>query len=151
MSEFNRAPTVRDLVLVQLKAGGYEGLVHEDRECACALDDLMPCEDQVIGCEAGWKGPCGEGCNAAGDCDWHITTAEGEAFQCAHGVRRGQPCAECPGTLSGLKLSRLGKYTEERCHAASDGECFWEHCPQLLDGEPRKSGRHCPIDRGDDD
>jgi hypothetical protein len=32
------------------------------------------------------------------------------------------------------------------CHAHSDGDCTWEHCPQLRDGEPEKSGRHCPLD-----
>jgi len=35
-----------------------------------------------------------------------------------------------------------------RCHAAgrnSDGECSWANCPQLRDGEPHKSGRHCPA------
>lgn len=32
------------------------------------------------------------------------------------------------------------------CHADGDGECDWEDCPQLRDGEPRKSGRHCPYD-----
>jgi len=31
------------------------------------------------------------------------------------------------------------------CHAARDGECGWEHCPQLRDGEPAKSGRTCPL------
>lgn len=31
------------------------------------------------------------------------------------------------------------------CHAArSDGECFWQHCPQLRDSEPHSSGRSCP-------
>lgn len=35
----------------------------------------------------------------------------------------------------------------ERCHASiSDGECEWSECPQLRDGEPDKTGRHCPID-----
>ncbi|WP_439572607.1 DUF5131 family protein [Phreatobacter sp.] len=34
----------------------------------------------------------------------------------------------------------------ERCHASRDGECFAASCPQLRDGEPRRSGRHCPID-----
>lgn len=34
-----------------------------------------------------------------------------------------------------------------RCHASrGDGECFWEKCPQIRDGEPEKSGRHCPLD-----
>jgi hypothetical protein len=32
------------------------------------------------------------------------------------------------------------------CRAArSDGECFWVLCPQLRDGEPRISGRSCPL------
>lgn len=38
-----------------------------------------------------------------------------------------------------------------RCRGARDGECIWEHCPQLRDGEPEKSGRHCPLDYGYDD
>lgn len=38
-----------------------------------------------------------------------------------------------------------------RCAAASDGECFHSQCPQLKDGEPAKSGRHCPIDTWKDD
>jgi hypothetical protein len=37
---------------------------------------------------------------------------------------------------------RSGKY----CHADRDGECHWKKCPQLKDGEPEKSGRHCPLD-----
>lgn len=32
------------------------------------------------------------------------------------------------------------------CHGAKDGECYWEGCPQDRDGEPTKSGRHCPLD-----
>lgn len=34
----------------------------------------------------------------------------------------------------------------ERCHAAADGDCIWPGCPQLRDGEPERSGRHCPYD-----
>ncbi len=34
------------------------------------------------------------------------------------------------------------------CHAARDGECFWAECPQIRDGEPRATGRHCPLDVG---
>lgn len=33
-----------------------------------------------------------------------------------------------------------------RCHAGRDGDCVWPACPQLRDGEPSKSGRHCPLD-----
>jgi hypothetical protein len=34
----------------------------------------------------------------------------------------------------------------ERCHAARDGDCFAKTCPQLREGEPHRSGRHCPLD-----
>ena len=37
------------------------------------------------------------------------------------------------------------------CQAARDGDCSWRACPQLRDGEPKKSGRSCPLDWGDDD
>lgn len=30
------------------------------------------------------------------------------------------------------------------CRAGKDGECNWAECPQNRDGEPAKSGRHCP-------
>lgn len=33
-----------------------------------------------------------------------------------------------------------------RCAAGRDGECGHAQCPQLRDGEPRASGRHCPLD-----
>ena len=32
------------------------------------------------------------------------------------------------------------------CRSGKDGDCFWEHCPQVRDGESYKSGRHCPHD-----
>lgn len=35
------------------------------------------------------------------------------------------------------------------CHAGKDGECSWVGCPQLKDGEPKKTGRHCPFDEDD--
>ncbi len=37
------------------------------------------------------------------------------------------------------------------CHANRDGECDWKDCPQLRDGEPPKSGRHCPLDTDEDE
>ena len=33
------------------------------------------------------------------------------------------------------------------CAAGHDGECASPLCPQLRDGEPRRSGRHCPLDK----
>lgn len=41
-------------------------------------------------------------------------------------------------------------YEDERatmCRAGTDGDCFWSECPQLADGEPEATGRHCPLDR----
>lgn len=38
-----------------------------------------------------------------------------------------------------------------RCAAARDGECNHAQCPQLRDGEPENSGRHCPIDNWDEE
>lgn len=32
------------------------------------------------------------------------------------------------------------------CSADDDGDCTWSECPQLRDGEPARSGRHCPLD-----
>jgi len=36
--------------------------------------------------------------------------------------------------------------TGETCHSARDGDCDHPDCPQNSDGEPEKSGRHCPLD-----
>ncbi len=36
-----------------------------------------------------------------------------------------------------------------RCEADCDGDCEHPKCPQLADGEPVKSGRHCPLDVAD--
>lgn len=31
------------------------------------------------------------------------------------------------------------------CRSGQDGECNWSECPQARDGEPAKTGRHCPL------
>ena len=36
---------------------------------------------------------------------------------------------------------------ESQCRAGDDGDCSWEHCPQIRDNEPCKTGRHCPLDK----
>jgi hypothetical protein len=46
------------------------------------------------------------------------------------------------GRRCGLPLNLLGQY----CHSARDGDCTWRHCPQERDGEPKRTGRHCPLD-----
>jgi len=50
--------------------------------------------------------------------------------------------------LDAEKASEGGTYIEVRttaCHAGIDGECSWVDCPQIRDGEPVKSSRHCPL------
>jgi hypothetical protein len=37
-----------------------------------------------------------------------------------------------------------------QCRGHEDGECHWEGCPQVKDGEPEKTGRHCPLDNRED-
>jgi hypothetical protein len=38
-----------------------------------------------------------------------------------------------------------------RCQSGQDGECSWNRCPQERDGEPTKTGRHCPLDRPEEE
>ena len=33
-----------------------------------------------------------------------------------------------------------------KCRANKEGDCVYSKCPQLRDGEPVRSNRHCPID-----
>jgi hypothetical protein len=54
-----------------------------------------------------------------------------------------------------IKFKRAGcdvqKYKEEQdCHSQKDGDCNWNFCPQNKDGEPEKTGRHCPLDNYED-
>lgn len=59
------------------------------------------------------------------------------------------------GKLSYARMQKQmdiqGKALAVGCFAGKDGDCVWKKCPQILEGEPRKSGRHCPRDTGDDD
>ncbi len=60
-------PTTRELVQQGLIAGGYDGLVDEDGECACLADDLFPCMEVNPNCVAGYKVPCDCGYE---ECEW---------------------------------------------------------------------------------
>ncbi|MGF6963014.1 hypothetical protein OKW43_000019 [Paraburkholderia sp. WC7.3g] len=68
------------------------------------------------------------------------------------------PLVACKGALGFFDIPpdvaailRVMRAPAARCHAARDGECSWAHCPQIRDGEPVKSGRHCPHDKHDED
>lgn len=51
-------------------------------------------------------------------------------------------CDTCKAADALLSLESEEGY----CHAGKDGECTWSGCPQNRDREPRRSGRHCPLD-----
>jgi hypothetical protein len=54
---------------------------------------------------------------------------------------------EAVGRSLNLAPAAVGQY----CQAGRDGDCNWQHCPQLRDGEPLKSRRHCPLDIHDEE
>jgi hypothetical protein len=55
--------TVKEIVRRFLVKEGFEGLFEDDGECACKLDDLMPCDGEyyIGSCEVGYIVPCEEG------------------------------------------------------------------------------------------
>lgn len=59
-------------------------------------------------------------------------------------VQEKQDNADCSKISNGLEVHD----DNGRCRANRDGECSWSDCPQSRDGEPHKSGRHCPRDIG---
>lgn len=64
--------TVKEIVKKYLEENGFDGL-YASGNCACEVDDLMPCGDDSIHCEPGYKIPCN-----CGDHLFHIgPTVEG--------------------------------------------------------------------------
>lgn len=51
-----------------------------------------------------------------------------------------------PEKRASVKLEGTSNLRLSRCAASSDGDCSHPKCPQLRDGEPARSGRHCPAD-----
>lgn len=56
-----------------LTVNGYSGLFQPGEECACSLDDLMPCMDFGRDCEPGYREACDPAtCTEGGGCEFHI-------------------------------------------------------------------------------
>jgi hypothetical protein len=53
---------LREMVLEYLKGHNYDGLYNDD--CACLVEDLMPCNEPCLDCKPGVKveGSCDEDC-----------------------------------------------------------------------------------------
>ena len=49
---------VEEIVKLYLKEHGYDGLWNDDDECACTLDDLVPCGEFYPNCKAGYLQKC---------------------------------------------------------------------------------------------
>lgn len=60
---------VFDIVKAYLVSNGFEGLYNSDCECACTIDDLMPCGEMQHTCTAGYVVP---GCSCGEGCEFHV-------------------------------------------------------------------------------
>ena len=105
--------------------------------------------NEPIDIEAQWEEPCclcyvgimpGEPCRKRAEFIAHVKCDDIERRNAAG----DPPCSVCGGDRDAHPGNGCPAY--HACHAAKDGECNWEHCPQLRDGEPKKTGRHCPLD-----
>ncbi len=45
----------------------------------------------------------------------------------------------------------LSQHRMTRCQSDDDGYCDFSECPQLRDDEPKRSGRHCPLDQSEEE
>lgn len=66
---------LKELVADWLKTHGYDGLYHENPECACLCEELMPCDEPGTSCRPGIKVPC-DGSLENCPCPWHIEARE---------------------------------------------------------------------------
>ena len=53
-------PTVKDIIEHFLIRNKFDGLMDDDCECACIIDDFMPCEpnEGILNCRPGYRQPC---------------------------------------------------------------------------------------------
>ena len=52
---------VREILAQWLGEHGYDGLVNQDADCGCGLDDLIACDDACHDCGPAYRGPAGDG------------------------------------------------------------------------------------------
>lgn len=67
-------------------------------------------------------------------------------------LRVGEKLRRLQHQVAGQPGGRVKRPTPPpiRCAASRDGDCCHAQCPQLRDGEPAKTGQHCPLDLDDD-
>lgn len=83
---------------------------------------------------------------------WKLVPVEPTTRQWAAGVKAMDSGIDKPTLCYRAMLAAAPEVGSLlRCAAARDGECNHAQCPQLRDGEPGNSGRHCPIDNWDEE
>ena len=70
---------VIQIVEEYLKSNGFDGLCNCDVPCGCLLDNLCPCGDLNVDCQAGHREEVGSsvecGCDGQGENHWHVSIA----------------------------------------------------------------------------
>lgn len=66
--------------------------------------------------------------------------------QCGTLPSVSQPAPLLDQFLAAAKEAGVTHLALTRCAAGKDGDCTHWLCPQLRDGEPKATGRHCPLD-----
>jgi len=61
-------------------------------------------------------------------------------FECQQAAR-----AALVAALTEPPKPRQWPTESKHCMSAMDGDCDWPHCPQIRDGEPKATGRDCPL------
>jgi len=70
-----RKMDLKNFIEGSLKSNGYIGLINHEKNCACSLDNLIPCkgdEVNIMGCKPGYQVPC-DGTCVNKKCDFHIS------------------------------------------------------------------------------
>jgi hypothetical protein len=54
VDERTRTPNLLEITTAWLKENGYDGLFNQAGMCGCKLDDLFPCSETDLNCQAGY-------------------------------------------------------------------------------------------------
>ena len=62
---------IKTIIKEYMEANGYDGLYSPDYDCACAIYDQRPCDENCLDCEVGYQNDC-KSCTQKADCDNRI-------------------------------------------------------------------------------
>lgn len=69
----NENPTVLQIIRSYMEDHGYDGL-YDPGECACVLNDLMPCSEVQSTCRAGYEHKCEPESGCGCKCDYLVSS-----------------------------------------------------------------------------